>query len=284
MTSVATAIDPGHLQPAMLGGALLGGAVAGSTAGAALRRWPRGERLSVPARSRCDGCGARLRVADLVPVVSWLLLRGRCRSCAGPIGRSVLAVEASSIGVVVATVLVHGPTVRAAALALGAVALLVATATDVAHRIIPDRLTLPLAAFGGGTLILELAVAPSSGTMRVDWPVLVWVVGVPSVLRAVALLSDVLRRDRPVGGGDIKLLVGVLALVGVLPGGPVALLLLTVILAGTVALVGLATGRLGRGSRLPLAPSIAVAYLLVVLASTQVSGAVDLLGGGAWLR
>lgn len=61
------------------------GAVFGSFATAAAWRLPRGEPLVV-ARSRCPRCGTTLQARDLVPVVSWLLLRGRCRACGAGIG------------------------------------------------------------------------------------------------------------------------------------------------------------------------------------------------------
>jgi leader peptidase (prepilin peptidase) / N-methyltransferase len=73
-------------------GGILGGAI-GSFIGCALYRLPRGLSLSDPAHSFCPACGLRLQAIDLVPVLSWLWLRGRCRRCKSPIGVTFLAIE-----------------------------------------------------------------------------------------------------------------------------------------------------------------------------------------------
>jgi leader peptidase (prepilin peptidase)/N-methyltransferase len=73
-------------------GGVLGGAI-GSFIGCALYRVPRGVSLSDPAHSFCPACGLRLQPIDLVPVLSWLWLRGRCRRCKSPIGVKLLVIE-----------------------------------------------------------------------------------------------------------------------------------------------------------------------------------------------
>lgn len=69
------------------------GAVLGSFIDCARYRLPRGIGLSRPAYSYCPSCGSRLTALDLVPIVSWLCLGGRCRHCRAPIGIGSLAVE-----------------------------------------------------------------------------------------------------------------------------------------------------------------------------------------------
>lgn len=76
----------------LLGAAL--GATAGSFINCARYRLPRGISLNRPAFSCCDSCGARLTAVDLVPIFSWLWLRGRCRRCRAPIGIGSLVIEA----------------------------------------------------------------------------------------------------------------------------------------------------------------------------------------------
>jgi len=73
-------------------GGVLGGAI-GSFIGCALYRLPLGLSLSDPAYSYCPACGVRLRLVDLVPVLSWLWLRGRCRRCNSAIGVKLLVIE-----------------------------------------------------------------------------------------------------------------------------------------------------------------------------------------------
>ncbi len=242
---------------ALIGGALAGSA-AGSAAGAALQRWPDGDDLSSPRRSRCDACSRTLRARELVPVLSWLLQRGRCRSCGARIDARLPVLEAASAAVAAGSVHVHGGA-RGVALAVGAVAVLLATFTDLEHLRIPDRLTVPLAAFGlaGATLL-------SGGVGEVRTAV-GWALGVPVLLVAVTLACRRGGLPDPIGGGDVKLLVGVLALASLVPGGPAAVLGLAILSAGWFAVFGLALGRITRGHRMPFAPSIAGGYLVVVL-------------------
>lgn len=255
--------------------AALGGAAAGSVAGAALTRWPRGLTLGRPSRSRCDRCDRDLTARDLVPVVSWVWLGGRCRSCGLAIDARLPMLEAAAAGLAVCMVAVHGLTVDAALLALGAVAVLTASIVDLDRRIVPDRLTRPLMVVALGALALRGLPGPALVGA------LAWAVGVPALLRIAALVADHRRRARPVGAGDIKLLVGVLALVAPDRHAPAALLLLAVILGGVVALIGLVTGRLDPRSRLPFAPAIGAAYLLVVLAPSWSVTALTTIGGHA---
>lgn len=265
-----------------LGAAAAGGALSGSAAGAAITRWPNGLTLGAPARSRCDACGSSIRARDLIPIVSWLALRGRCRSCRAVIDARHLALELLAATLAVLVVSVHGPTVRALLLLLGAVALLVATATDIADRIIPDRLTRPLAIIGVGGLGLAWAAgAVAPGPARVA---LAWSLGVPAALWVLTLVVDRRGQARPVGGGDIKLLIGVLAIAGLVPSGAPRVLLMTVVIAGSIASVGLLAGRLHRRSRMPLAPAITAAFLLVVLTPASMSDTVAAIGGPTWFR
>jgi leader peptidase (prepilin peptidase)/N-methyltransferase len=69
------------------------GALIGSFANVVVYRWPRGESVVTP-RSRCPSCGRTLAPIDLVPVLSWLALRGRCRTCQAPISPRYARVEA----------------------------------------------------------------------------------------------------------------------------------------------------------------------------------------------
>ena len=262
-------------MPVTTGLALIGGAVAGSAAGAAMHRWPAGATLLEPRRSSCDACGSELQVRDLVPVLSWLMLRGRCRSCGVRIDARVPLLEAASALVAVTIVQVHGPTISALVLTVGAVAVLVAAFIDVEHLIVPDRLTLPLA------LLALLSVPLVADPDRAPGVVL-WAIGLPMVLRLLALAADRTGRARPVGGGDIKLLVGVLALAGVASSGPPAVLIAAVVIAGSVAVLGLITGRLTRRSRLPFAPPLAVAFLIVVVAPERAADIVSIVGGQPW--
>lgn len=272
----------GGVDGMTLGAAVVGGALIGSAAGAAATRWPEGGSLRTPLRSRCDRCGAEVRARDLVPIASWVALRGRCRTCGDRIDRRHVALEVSVAIVLPVMVIVRGPSFETVLLALGAVALFVASATDLSHRIIPDRLTRPLAVVGVGGLVVTHLVG--SGDLMSMLGGLAWPLGVPAALWAFVRSAERHGRPRPVGGGDIKLLVGVLALAGLMPTGGPTVLLLTILIAGSFACVGLAIGRLERRSRMPMAPAITGAFVVATLAPSWVDGVLWTIGGPAWSR
>jgi len=235
------------------------GAVLGSAAGSALVRWPSGGSLLAPPRSRCVGCSGTVSVRDLLPVVSWLVLRGRCRSCSAGIDGRLPLLEAASAVAAMGVVHVHGVGARSGLLVLGAVAVLLATFTDLEARRIPDRLTYPLALVAVPGMVLLAGDTPQR------WVVVGWALCLPLLIGSAARASVALGYRRPIGGGDVKLLVGLLALSLTSSSGPIRLLVLAVMLGGVHAAGGLMLGRLRIGDRVPFAPAIALAFLTVVL-------------------
>ena len=116
------------------------GLVLGSFLNVVAYRLPRGESLTNPP-SRCPGCATAVRPYDNVPVLSWLLLRGRCRTCDTPISRRYPLVEAGTAALAVAVVLVNGVD-RDLWLPLVLLLLLVPIALiDLDQQIIPNKLT-----------------------------------------------------------------------------------------------------------------------------------------------
>jgi leader peptidase (prepilin peptidase) / N-methyltransferase len=247
---------------------LLVGATFGSHAGVALTRWTAQGSVREPARSRCDACGTAILARDLVPVVSWLMLRGRCRRCSAAIDRRLPVIEAACavLGGLAAWVLVSP--VRVAVGILAGSALVLATATDLERRIIPDRLTVPFA-----IVVVPLALHHALLDARAEGidavgalvSVLVPVVGVPVVSIAINALSVRTHGTRAIGGGDVKLLVGLTAAITLVPGGLSIFWVAIAVVGGGLALVGLLTGRLRPGDRVPFAPFLLAAYLAVLL-------------------
>jgi leader peptidase (prepilin peptidase)/N-methyltransferase len=234
--------------------ALVGGALAGSAAGSALHRWPQGDTLLRPVRSCCGACRTVLTARDLVPVVSWLLLRGRCRTCGNPIDGRLPALEAACALAVAAIVRTHGANVIGLLLAAGAIVVLLASLTDLEGMRIPDRLTLPSAAIV--PVLVLLAGRGTVGLVAIGWSL-----GLPAALAAFSALCVRAGLPRPIGGGDLKLLVSVLALAALVTNGPARVLSIALLSAGAVAGAGLVTGMLERGARIPFAPAIAAGYL-----------------------
>lgn len=128
------------------------GLVVGSFLNVVVYRLPRGESLVHP-RSRCPACGVQITAWDNVPVVSWLLLAGRCRHCKASISARYPAVELLTGLLFAAIVLRHGVSPMTPVWLAFAAALIAAAAIDFDHRIIPDSISL-------GGLVLALLLVP----------------------------------------------------------------------------------------------------------------------------
>jgi leader peptidase (prepilin peptidase) / N-methyltransferase len=118
------------------------GLVLGSFMTVAVHRLPKGESVVSP-RSRCPGCGAEIGARDNIPVLSWLLLRGRCRRCGEPISVEYPLIELATAGLVVLAAIRYSNPWQAV-LVGGLLALMPGVALiDLRHRIIPNRLMYP---------------------------------------------------------------------------------------------------------------------------------------------
>ena len=123
------------------------GAVLGSFLNVVIYRLPRGESLASPG-SRCPSCGSPIAPYDNVPVVSWLLLRGRCRRCGARISPRYPAVELLTAITFAAVVAVRGFD-DALLLELPFVACLIALAgIDLDHKLLPNKIVYPMAVYG----------------------------------------------------------------------------------------------------------------------------------------
>jgi len=125
---------------------LVGGAIVGSFLATLCLRWPQGEQATT-GRSRCDGCGRKLGSLDLVPVLSFVLAGGRCRSCGASIDRLHVQVELAA-ALLSGLALLLEPNGRGLALAIFWLLLLAPAVLDARHFWLPDRLTMLVAAAG----------------------------------------------------------------------------------------------------------------------------------------
>jgi len=135
----------------MLWVALLLGLLVGSFLNVVVHRLPRGESIVFPG-SRCPACVAAIRPWDNLPVLSWLLLRGRCRACGVRIPLRYPALEAATGLVFMALAARYGASLQTLLLMAFGAALLAAALIDFEHQIIPDELSL------GGLLVGLVAV------------------------------------------------------------------------------------------------------------------------------
>ena len=134
------------------------GAVVGSFANVCIHRLPRGESVISPP-SHCPSCGGRIAFYDNVPVISFLLLAGRCRRCLSPISPRYPLVEAATALLFLGAALIWGPSFDALRGALLAAACVLLVGTDVSDRILPDEVTL-------GGLVVALLLAACDDLVR----------------------------------------------------------------------------------------------------------------------
>lgn len=229
----------------------VGGLVIGSFLNVVAYRLPRHESLVSPG-SRCPGCHTPIKPYDNLPVLGWLLLHGRCRSCQEPISARYPLVEALTAALAVSVVVVrHGA--HDVALGLGLVVVLVPVALiDLEHRVIPNRILAPAAA---AALAIGLATRPAGAAEQL----------IAGAAAAGLLLVVALAYPRGMGMGDVKL-AGVM---GLFLGRSVAVALLVGVLAGVVA-GGVIMARVGvergRKTAVPFGPFLALGGAVAVLA------------------
>lgn len=189
---------------AVLGAAVFGLAF-GSFLNVCILRLPHDRSLLKPPSS-CPRCGHLIEWRDNIPVVSWVLLRGRCRWCQAPISAQYPLIEALVASLWIAAALYYGLTLHALAAALFATILLGIAVTDARHYLIPDEFT-----FGG--LAIGLLLSLRLGGPGFVAALLGAAVGF-GLLYAVAVVGRWVFKEEAMGGGDIKMMAMVGAFVG----------------------------------------------------------------------
>ncbi|HEY8083224.1 MAG TPA: prepilin peptidase [Solirubrobacterales bacterium] len=234
--------------------AFLGGLIAGSFVTVVAHRVPRGESIVGP-RSRCPSCGVQIAAYDNLPVVSWVLLRGRGRCCGVPISPRYPLTELVLGALYAATVLVLWDEPAEIALGLVFVTTLVAvTLTDLERRIIPNKILIVAAVLG-----VAIAAIGDPGSLPER--------AIAAAAAGGLLFLAALAYPRGMGLGDVKLA----AVMGLFLGRNVAPAILVALLAGS--LVGLAMiARDGAGARkkaIPFGPFLALGGVVGLLAGDQ---------------
>jgi leader peptidase (prepilin peptidase) / N-methyltransferase len=225
------------------------GAMIGSFLNVVVYRLPRRESLVRPA-SHCTACGTAIKPYDNIPVVSWLLLRGRCRNCSAPISKRYPLVEALAALLCVGAVLAGGSSATIA-LNVAFILLLVPIALiDVEHRIIPNRLTAL-----GAILALAIGTAldPSGEPARL----------IAGAAAGGALLIAAMAYPGGMGMGDVKL-AGVM---GLFLGSAVAPAMLVALLAGVLfgaLILGRQGAQVARKTAVPFGPFLALGSLVAI--------------------
>jgi leader peptidase (prepilin peptidase) / N-methyltransferase len=224
------------------------GLAVGSFLNVVAARVPLGRSIVTP-RSACMHCGAEIRTRDNVPVLSYLLLRGRCHSCRAPIGLRYPAVELATALLAAGSVIAFGPTLHALAAGIFCAALVAVTATDLEHRLVPNKVVLPAAAV---VLALQLAWHPT-----IQWPAAG--LGAASFLFLVALAYP-----SGMGMGDVKL--ALLLGVGVGRAVPVAIFLAMIAALVPSIVLFARHGLAARKLKIPFAPFLALGGVVALFA------------------
>jgi leader peptidase (prepilin peptidase) / N-methyltransferase len=213
--------------------AVLGAAI-GSFLNVCVHRWPE-DRSVVSPPSSCPGCGTPIRWHDNVPVLGWLLLRGRCRACGEGISIQYPLVELLTASLWVAAVARFGLSWQALSTALFFTLLLGIALTDARTYIIPDEFTL-------GGLVIGLALSFAPGGITPVSALLGAALGF-GLLWLVAVAGEWMFKKEAMGGGDIKMMAMVGAFLG--PIGVVLTVFLGALIGSLIfGPISLRTGKL----------------------------------------
>lgn len=234
--------------------AIIFGLCIGSFINVLIWRLPR--RARILGRSRCPCCLGVIRWYDNIPLLSFLMLRARCRACARPISWRYPLVEFGTAALWAFTIWWFGPTARGVTAALFLSSLLVVSLIDAEHMIIPDAVSVPL--IGAGLLAAWTGWGPSFRSA---------VVSAVSGALLIAIVAIVTRGG--VGTGDVMLAAALGANLGVT--GIVLALWLCFVLGGAAAVVCLAFGLRGRKEPIPYGPCLAVGGAIALFATPAFS-------------
>lgn len=206
-------------------------------------------RSIVSPASACMGCGEEIAWYDNIPLASWIVLRGRCRSCGASISARYPAVELVTALLLAGCVWKFGLTGSAAVAAFFCVALVAVSATDIEHRIIPNRIVLPAAAI---VLAANTALHLSPG-----WALAA--LGASGFLFAAALAYP-----KGMGMGDVKLAL----LMGAALGKTVSVAMMFGMVAALVPGIYLLArhGSAARKMRIPFGPFLALGSVVALFA------------------
>jgi leader peptidase (prepilin peptidase) / N-methyltransferase len=240
---------------AAAGFAALMGALIGSFLNVVIWRLPRGESLVRP-RSHCPGCGTPLGPLENVPILSWLVLRGRCRHCATPISRRYPLVEAGTALLLAAVVLAEGAD-RDAWLGVAFVLVLVPVIfIDLDHRIIPNPIMLV-----GAIAAVALVLLTRPGSLQEHL--------IAGAAAGGFLLVAALAYPSGMGMGDVKL-AGVM---GLFLGRAVGPAMLVALVAGSLvgaAIIARKGAAEGRKTAVPFGPFLALGGLVGLFAGDAI--------------
>jgi len=240
--------------------ALFGSAI-GSFLNVCIDRLPEGQSI-VTGRSHCDGCKRQIRSRDLIPVLSYLALKGRCRDCGARIPVRVVLVEAATGFIFALLTLAYGISATSVLLAVYAAILLVVFVIDLERGLILNKVVFPSLAFS--LLAAAFISSPWLGTLF-PHPFLSAAAGAASGFALLFLIALLARGG--MGWGDVKFA----AFMGAATGFPLVFVALFcgVMTGAVIAVVLLASGKKGRKQGIPFGPFLALGTMATLLWGPQ---------------
>ncbi len=227
------------------------GSILGSFSNVIIHRWPKGQSVVTP-RSRCPRCEMPIKWYDNIPIISWILLAGKCRKCRAPISWRYPLVEALMGFSFVGAFYFFGPTWYFLEVSILLFGLITVSFIDIDHFLLPDIFTLSGIVLG----LVGAALNPE----RSFWDSLIGFLMGGGFLWAIAYLYFVFRKEEGMGGGDIKLLAWIGAVLG---WKAIPFVIISSSLIGTVGGVLTAMkSRNGMKTVIPFGPYLALGAVL----------------------
>jgi leader peptidase (prepilin peptidase)/N-methyltransferase len=239
------------------------GAVFGSFSNVVIYRIPRYKSIFTPSRSFCPNCESLIAWYDNIPILSFLLLGGKCRKCNAPISPRYLVVEGAVAALWALIALRFGLVAELPAFLAMSTALVILSAIDFEHRRLPNKVLGPAAVIA---VVLLLLAAGLSG----EWSRLVrGVIGALAYGLPLFLIAVVVPKG--MGGGDIKLGAYLGLHLGWIGLGHVAVGAILGFFTGSIAGVALmAAGKKGRKDPIPFGPFMALGALLAIFIGDRI--------------
>lgn len=242
---------------------LLFGLVVGSFLTVVVYRVPRHESLVHP-RSRCPGCGQQIHAVDNIPVVSWVLMRGKCRSCGEPISARYPLTELANAALWAAAALRFQDSLYLALVTACFFSVLLAVSLiDLEHKIIPNAIIYPAVPVFAALLVVGKLLGEDVDLVRAA----IGLAAYGGVLGVIAFVYP-----RGMGMGDVKLVAFIGLVLGAFGLDLVAVAAaLGVLLGGVGGILAMAVGGKGRKSAIPFGPFLAAGAVLSVFLGAQIA-------------
>ena len=243
--------------PLQITAVLLLGLTLGSFINVCIYRLPKNESIIAP-RSYCQSCKTRIPIWDNIPVLSYLLLKGKCRQCTASISLLYPVVEVSTALLLLTGFIQFGMSMKFAIFCAIGPTLLTVAIIDIKHKDIPDTITLPGIIFGivAGSYLFGLKES---------------LLGLISGGGIFLLSSEIYYQVRGrvgMGGGDIKFIAAVGALLGLKQ--VLLVIFLSAFIGSVVGLIGLIGKKLDAMSQIPFGPFLAVGTLIVYFSGENI--------------